>query len=534
MIFLEYLCVQTYYTLLNYFAFPGFYLQVGIISEGERARQVDELFHACFKQIIETHQGKDALYRIERVMQEQKTHVTCKYQELVGHLTTDLCNLQLENRTLIERTNQPQVDFQTSQETTAACLVDTNRINDQVAQMTIEVTEKTAQIDRVMETNAVLSQEMARLKDEVARLTTGVTEMREQRDREMEDSAQLRQEVATFKGQMAWSTNEVTEKTEQNNRLMETNAVLSHKVTRLNDQVDQLTTEVTEKTEQKDKIKETNAMLNQEVTKLKDEVARLTTEVTEMGEHIQKSHDSNTSLTTEKNDLMLKVRSLTDKKDLLMETHNKAVAVLTQQVDELTEANKGLVKNKEVQDDSLAVLEIQNSQLKAELEKEKGAVSVKAEHQAQLEHMKSIVSGLRHELDKVKIEKAKAEKLLEEANEAKETEKQQVDEMMHQIQVELTRAKDENRSLVAQVTKLTEKRKEERKRFKYELSLEQSAFKGLQEELATLARKYHIKELEDSRKDAVRAMAESKKLPLEYRSLPNDPDSGVPPSSPSN
>ena len=391
-----------------------------------RARQVDELTATCLKQTIEIQQEKWTLCQTERALQDRNTYVICTYEELVGRLTTELCELKQENRMLRERTNQCQLPFQRSQQTTATCLEETNRIKDQVARLTIEVTQKTEQRDRELETNAVLCQEVTNLTDQVARLTT-----------------------------------EVTEK-------METNAILSQEQNRLKDQI------------------------------------------TKTGEEIQQWHDNVATLTTEKKELMLEVRDLSDKKE--------AVAVLTKQVDELTEANKGLMKDKELQEDSLAVLESQ-----------------KAELESQVERLQSVVTDMTHDLDKVTKENANAEKSLEEANEVKETEKQQADEAIHQLRVKLARDKDKIKSLATQVEELSEKREEERKRFGYEVSLEKRSANTLREEKAELARKLQIKEQEEeqAREDPVRAMAQRKSPSLEHQSLPAavDPDSGVQPSS---
>ena len=139
-------------------------------------------------------------------------------------------------------------------------------------------------------------------------------------------------------------------------------------------------------------------------------------------------------------ELRMEVRGLKKEKDLLEET----VAVLTKKTDELTEVNKGLVKDKEVQGDRLAMLESQISQLRSELEKEKATVSVKAKLESQLKQLSDCMV--------CELDNEKAEKSLEEFedNEAKETEEQQADEV---IQVQLARAKDEtkdeeNKSLV--------------------------------------------------------------------------------------
>jgi hypothetical protein len=315
-------------------------------------------------------------------------------------------------------------------------------------------------------------------------------------------------------GQLYQRANEGTEKMD---KLIKTSAMLRQEVVTPNHMMHQLTTEMMAKSEENDKLKEDTAVLHQENATLKDEVAQLTIKVREVTKLIQKSDDQGTSHPTKENDLLSEARNPTDKKDLVMETPNKAVAMLNKHGDEPTEV-LGLVESK-LQNDSLVIPQSQLTQPKPELfEEDKGASSDQAKLQAQLEHATSLISEMTLELDKLKTEKAQVEKLLED-------EKNQVDKMMYRMQVKLNRAEDYNRSLVAQMNRLKIK-------FDHELELERTGNTALRNELQELARKLQTKELEEIKRNATRLEAERRSPPIPYQSLQIDPDSGAPPSAP--
>jgi chromosome segregation ATPase len=403
---------------------------------------VDELSDSCLKLEVEKQQLMMTNCQMEKALQYRTTYVAWKYEELVRYLTTKLYRVQEENRVLRGRIDQTQLP------------------EDHMSQPCVPPVEQGE----------------------------------EERGGELENDDPIWQEVARLIDLVATLTSEVNETKEQRDRAMAVTTVLNQKVIELEDHVARLTTEKRQEIQQKNKEIESNVVLSQEVTRLRHQV----------GEISQEWRDSLTILKTEKNELTQNVKDLSDQKDLIVETHDKAMALLTKQVDELTQANMELVRDKKLQGESITVLESQ-----------------KTGFESQLKLLESAVADLTHDLDKVTKEKLKVEKLLEKAI---ETTKQR-DEKIHQLQVSVSRADDKIKSLMAQVEELTEQRNEDKKRFEYEISLMTEVSNALQTDKEELVKKLDAKtkEEEQEREVAVRATTRE--------TQPVNLDSGVIPSS---
>jgi hypothetical protein len=423
-----------------------------------RARQVDELFTNCLKLEVEKQQMKTELGQMESAQQHQIAFIGSRFKELAEHQETELYELKKENRMLRERVDQ-LLRERTDQ---SQVLFEDNVL--------ATVMQKTEQSSKEVKTNAVPT----RFPDEGTGLTAGrkkTRERKEQPDQEIQSPAMLDQEAIKPEGYTARLPSKGTEVIEEESRETKTNAVI---------------------------IEELKVYL---------------TEATHMWQ------DSFPPLTTENvYEWVRKVRDLSDKKDLIVEAHDKAMALLTKEIDKVIQADEGLQRDEELQEYSMGGLARQDAKL---------------DTQAEQLQSQPVVTDMMSDVERLTEDKAIAGKLSQEANEAQETEKQQADEVICQLLAKLARAENEIESLTTQVIELTEKQKEDRKHFKYEVSLEVRGARNLQKENEELRRKLQLKEKEgeQTREDAVRTMTQRNSPDLEEQSQPVASDSGILPST---
>jgi chromosome segregation ATPase len=403
-----------------------------------RARQVDEMSVSLSRLEIRDLQREMSLHQMESAWNYHVTCIKYVFQQLVAHQ-------KQENSVLKERINQLQLAFN-DQALELYELQQDNRVLQETidqSRLLFEDQVPTQERDKEVETNTVLHQEITRLRDEVTRLTTEMKEKKGEQDRVMANNAMLKQEVNELKDQLVRSTEDIQRE------------------------------------------KETKTVLSQEVTGLQENKTA-------------QSSDRIATLTADKHEFMLKVRDLSAKN----ESNDRAVTSLTRQVHELTQANEELLRDRQKQENRLAVLE------------------------SQKDEWESVVTSM--PLNEM-IKKEKIERQVEEF-ETKETEgtkKQQAEEELHQLKIELKRAKDKIKSLKAQVSELNEKREEDKKRFESEVSLESKVSEALRKEKAELVKQLQIKkQKEGERKDEAEATAQ-RRTTLTDQNERVEADSGV-------